>query len=195
MTLGADVLPGTPQYGFVLTRLHYRYGADDLGEDIVFRAASPIVGGRGMPDQEGNLEQGTQPGSINNFQGRYVILHPWEGPLACESPMRGQWGGPPDGRQPQPMAAASQLTRTSDAAPSQANLGIMVAQDIPEIGVTQGVPVESEGTVVVDRGPPPAAAQGDGGGCASCDVAGGGGPWGALALSLVVAAFLFRRRI
>ena len=30
----------------VLTRLHYRYGRDDLGEDLVFRPAPPIVGGR-----------------------------------------------------------------------------------------------------------------------------------------------------
>ncbi|MDH5493416.1 MAG: DUF2330 domain-containing protein, partial [Myxococcales bacterium] len=51
-TLGADVVPGGA-YGFVLTRLHYRYGPDGLGEDLFFRPAEPIVGGRGMPDAEG----------------------------------------------------------------------------------------------------------------------------------------------
>ena len=198
LTLGADVIPGTPQYGFVLTRLHYRYEESDLGEDIVFRAAGPIVGGRGMPDQEGNMqEQGAQPGSINNFQGRYVILHEWEGPIACATPNRGSWGGPPSGSTPQPIAATSRLSGGGAPTGSQANLGMLVAQDIPELGITQGVPTEQ--TVVVDRGPsqaPPAAAAGDGGGCASCDAGGNGAPWGAAALAaFVLGVLLFRRRI
>lgn len=32
--------------GFVLTRLHARYTKEALGEDLVFRAAPPIHGGR-----------------------------------------------------------------------------------------------------------------------------------------------------
>jgi hypothetical protein len=32
--------------GFVVTRLHLRYGKEGLGEDLVFRQAPPIVGGR-----------------------------------------------------------------------------------------------------------------------------------------------------
>ena len=50
-TLGADVLPARGDRsrrwrGFVLTRLHARYSRDSLGEDLVFRAAPPIQGGR-----------------------------------------------------------------------------------------------------------------------------------------------------
>jgi MYXO-CTERM domain-containing protein len=118
MTLGADVLPSTapspppgggapilrprfrPQSGnFVITRLHARYSKDALGDDLVFRAAPPIVGGREFMQGEGKLEQGARPDASNNFQARYVIRHPWTGPMACKNPTRGVWGGPP-GRDP-----------------------------------------------------------------------------------------------
>ena len=39
LTLGADVLPSRAMGGFVLTRMHARYGKSALGDDIVFRAA------------------------------------------------------------------------------------------------------------------------------------------------------------
>jgi hypothetical protein len=81
LTLGADVLPGKPQYGFVLTRLHARYTAEDLKDDIVFKAAAPIIGGREhyTGDTWGDvasLERGAAPSGINNFQGRYAIRYP-----------------------------------------------------------------------------------------------------------------------
>jgi uncharacterized protein (TIGR03382 family) len=63
MTLGADVLP-TPATDFVLTRLHARYGKD-IKHDLVFAAAAPLA-----------------------FESRYVIRHPWDGPLRCEHPRR-----------------------------------------------------------------------------------------------------------
>jgi uncharacterized protein (TIGR03382 family) len=92
-TLGADVLP-SPTYDFVLTRLHARYGKD-LKDDLVFAAAPAIAGGREFLQQAGQLEQGVQSSSINMFQGRYAIRHPWLGPVRCEHPRRGVWGGPP----------------------------------------------------------------------------------------------------
>jgi MYXO-CTERM domain-containing protein len=121
-TLGADVLPSlappqppgvgapivaprVPRYlmnGFVVTRLHARYSKDALGDDLFFRAAPPIVGGREFVRDGGKLEQGAQPDSQNNFQARYAIRHPWTGPIACAHPQRGMWGGPPSG----PMMAA-----------------------------------------------------------------------------------------
>jgi len=93
MTLGADVLP-SPQVDFVLTRLHARYGKD-LKDDLVFAAAPPIAGGREFLQKGGQLEQGVQSSSVNMFQGRYAIRHPWNGPIRCEHPRRGIWGGPP----------------------------------------------------------------------------------------------------
>jgi MYXO-CTERM domain-containing protein len=93
MTLGADVLP-SPTYDFVLTRLHARYGKD-LKDDLVFAAAPPIAGGREFLQTGGQLEQGVQSSGTNMFQGRYAIRHPWTGPIRCEHPRRGLWGGPP----------------------------------------------------------------------------------------------------
>jgi hypothetical protein len=115
MTLGGDVLPGVApppppgggapiipprispyaMNGFVVTRLHARYSKDALGDDLFFRAAPPIVGGRESMSTNGKLEQGARPDSQNNFQARYVIRHPWTGPIACAHPQRGMWGGPP----------------------------------------------------------------------------------------------------
>jgi hypothetical protein len=126
-TLGVDVLPSTQARpgdddvpvgrgrpksrrpwgagGFTLTRLHARYGKDSLGEDLVFRAASAIVGGREMHGANGKLEHGAIASSTNNFQGRYIIRHPWTGAITCKDPQRGIWGGPPGGGEPRPTPA------------------------------------------------------------------------------------------
>ena len=122
-TLGEDVL-GNPSTagagrggfiglggGWVLTRLHARYTADTMKEDLVFQKAEPIVGGRGMPHGIKVIEQGILgeqraiPSSMNNFQGRYIILNPWEGEIKCEDPTRGRWGGPVNGATSKPTAA------------------------------------------------------------------------------------------
>jgi hypothetical protein len=82
--------------GFVLTRLHARYGKT-VTEDLVFKAAEPIVGGREHVVANGKLEERSRPDSINNFQARYAIRHEWTGPITCKNPVRGRWGGPPNG--------------------------------------------------------------------------------------------------
>jgi hypothetical protein len=98
---------GINGYGFVLTRLHARYDKTSLGEDLIFRAAPPIVGGReSMSGPDGSLEKGAVPASLNNFQGRYAIRHAWKGPIACANPVRGRWGGPPSGEAQQGPSAA-----------------------------------------------------------------------------------------
>ena len=96
-TLGADVLYNDSESewrSFVITRLHARYDADNLGEDLVFEEATPIAGGREFLDAQGAIEQGAQSWDFNNFQGRYIIRHPWEGAVLCAFPEWGKWGGP-----------------------------------------------------------------------------------------------------
>jgi MYXO-CTERM domain-containing protein len=111
-TLGADVLPGPGladgpladglvdpmmTWEFVLTRLHARYDATSLGEDLVFQRAAAIAGGREYPAADGKLERGAmvQPeGFYNDFQARYAIRHGWEGPVECANPQPGIWGDP-----------------------------------------------------------------------------------------------------
>jgi hypothetical protein len=111
MTLGLDVMPPAvqegAQYSFVLTRLHARYDKSSLGEDLIFKTAGPIVGGREFLRDDGGLEQGAVASGQNNFQGRYIIRHAWKGPIACASPIRGRWGGPPAGVAASQPAAAT----------------------------------------------------------------------------------------
>jgi hypothetical protein len=109
--LGTDALTTPNPGGFVITRLHARYSKDALGDDLFFRAAPPIVGGREFMQHGSSLEEGARPAGQNNFQARYVIRHPWTGPIACANPQRGIWGGPPDGREPVQAAAKIGFSR------------------------------------------------------------------------------------
>jgi len=150
LTLGADVLPpaagvGLDRYpgqlqraqtgGFVLTRLHARYGKAALGDDLVFRAAPPILGGREARGAGGAVEHGAVRGEYNNFQGRYAVRHPWTGPVACQEPHRGLWGGPPQGGSA-PAQAAQDL---AFAPRGQVELASYLTSDVPELGVIAGV--------------------------------------------------------
>jgi hypothetical protein len=105
LTLGGDVLKDANAWDFVLTRLHARYDKASLGEDLVFKAAKPIVGGREFLKDGKELETGAVESSMNNFQGRYAIRYPWTGPVKCQKPVYGRWGGPPGQAKPPPGAA------------------------------------------------------------------------------------------
>lgn len=207
-TLGADVL-GDPDDeekpsfrgrgrrrggfsgGFVLTRLHARYSKDSLGEDLVFRAAKPITGGREVRSADGALEHGSVPADMNNFQGRYAIRHEWKGPITCASPQRGIWGGPPNGVAPSAPRAALDLAFVARDA---VKLPMMVKQEIPEIGVKPGVPLPEPATPATS----PAVQtvpQKKSGGCAGCTTSGTEGRGAALGgLGLALSALLLRAR-
>ncbi len=154
-TLGADVLSGqNPDEGrwgggqrFVLTRLHARYGKD-ITNDLTFKAADAIVGGREHMAAGGKLEHGAEKGSYNNFQGRYAIRYPWTGPITCKDPKRDRWGGPPSGQSTQTRPAVD----LAFAPRGQVKLAAAVLTDIPELGVTAGGP---EPVVVATKDPAP----------------------------------------
>src|SRR5262245_39393832 len=126
------VMPGFGM-DFVLTRLHARYGKD-LKDDLVFKAAPPIVGGREFVQTGGKLEEGAKPSSVNNFQGRYAIRHRWTGPVACKNPSRGIWGGPPSGSSVGPQAAMN----LAFVPRGQVSLPASIEGDVPEIGLRKG---------------------------------------------------------
>jgi hypothetical protein len=99
-------VPRRKYYGlrssFVLTRLHARYTRDAVGDDLVLKEAPPLSGGREVRrGGDGQLETtatiAADSHGTNAFQGRYAIRHPWTGRIACESPVRNVWGGPPNG--------------------------------------------------------------------------------------------------
>ncbi len=130
MTLGADVTGGQLAAGnFVLTRLHARYGKTDMKDDLRFREASAVTGGREQWSKQG-LEYGATPSQQNFFQARYAIRHWWTGEITCKNPRRGVWGGPPDGNYQQTIAAG----RTAFAPRGKVELATMINRDLWEIG-------------------------------------------------------------
>jgi hypothetical protein len=186
--------PSFQPYGFVLTRLHYRYDKDGLDEDLVFRAAGPIVGGRGMPDQTGELgERRAQASSFNNFQGRYVMLHPWEGEAACENPQRGMWGGPSGGRAPAAFVAGNTALEGATTKTLSGQLPALIQTDIPELDLEAGtVDLAPKGAPGSDGGR--LGPTGGGGSLDGCSVsAAKSASFGWIALC-IVAMWLSRRR-
>jgi hypothetical protein len=186
-TLGADTLSDAQTFGYrgwTLSRLHARYTKDSLTDDLVFRKAEAILGGREIYGDNGQLEHGAtpQPGGYNNFQGRYIMRHPWTAPVQCTQPHRGVWGGPPNGggSPSMPQSALSPNSQGGAARPASASpigardLKTLINQDVPEIGVK----------------PQPRAS--------GCTVAGRGAPLGAGLLLLGVLGsgfvFVFQRR-
>jgi hypothetical protein len=171
--------------GFVLTRLHVRYGKESLGDDLVFRAAAPIQGGREWMGTDGKLESGAKPSGMNNFQGRYAIRHAWNGPIACENPRRGVWGGPPPsvtyGNTPKAAVDLAFVKRGG------IQLASLVETPVPELGLSPLAPAPAPiNTDSIGARPPaspsatPApAASSHGGGCA---IGRGGAPTLALLL-------------
>jgi len=131
MTLGGDIVGGQIGRGnFVLTRLHARYGKADMKDDLRFRVAKPVTGGREQWSKNG-LEYGATPSEQNFFQARYAIRHWWTGPIQCANPVRGVWGGPPDGNY-QPTIAASKL---AFAPRGKLEVASVIKRDLWEIGL------------------------------------------------------------
>jgi hypothetical protein len=112
--MGRQFFGGGPSW--VLTRLHTRYSKETLSEDLIFREAKPAMGGRanwnGTNGDEGASVSQTDSGGVNNFQGRYIIRHYWNGPVACKDPVYDTWGGAPGnpGARPAPTAAKGLAT-------------------------------------------------------------------------------------
>jgi MYXO-CTERM domain-containing protein len=181
MALGADVIGEDLAAGLVLTRLHARYDKSALGEDLVFKTAKPIVGGREV--MMGNaLETGARPDSINNFQGRYAIRHEWTGPIECSDPKRGVWGEPPSGHDSKVMAAQD----LAFAPRGGVQLASMVRHPVPEIALE---PTDSKQP---HAGAPPPVPPGAGG-CA-CTLEKRSSPvGGVLGLVLLVLGLVWRR--
>ncbi len=161
-TLGADVLdPQAPRtngwggnsFDLVLTRLHARYGKD-IKDDLVFREATPIVGGREIRGPSGELEHGSSPADMNNFQGRYAIRHEWTGPLRCEKPIRHRWGGPPAEITQLADQGVMAATNLAFAPRGKVALPDLVAQDVPEIGVKVGTVTQESSTSSISSSKP-----------------------------------------
>ncbi len=127
-------------YGMNVTRLHTRYNQETLRNDLVFREAGAVVGGREhvVDPRTSQLEMGAVPAgsTMNNFQARYAIRHLWDGPIQCEHPVRNRWGAQPTpGYTQHGIVAATDLT-------AQPRTGIelqrVVQTAVPELGLRGG---------------------------------------------------------
>ena len=221
VTLGADVVDpaaaNEQAFGqmsnWVLTRLHARYDKDELEEDLVFRAAPPIFGGRGTPDGVPGTfsEEGSKSSAFNQFQGRYAILHAWQGAIDCQQPVRGRWGGPPAGQ----TAGVKAAGNLGFAPPKEAVQLAQVVRDakVPglraELGATTAPGANPKGTVpdansqdpapgagLPEPAPPTGQAPQEARGCDRCAAATGPAPVpsGMLAGLVLLGAGAWRRR-
>ncbi|MEO8842628.1 MAG: DUF2330 domain-containing protein [Kofleriaceae bacterium] len=132
-TLGGDVIGNGIENDFVLTRLHARYGKSEMKDDLRFREAKPVTGGRETYAKDG-IEYGAKPSQQNFFQARYAVRHWWAGAMTCKNPQRGVWGGPPDGGDQQTIAAG----KSAFAPRGKMQLGTVIGRDLWEIGVKKG---------------------------------------------------------
>lgn len=200
LTLGADTLGADAEYNrdWVVTRLHARYEKDDIGEDLVFQAADPIVGGREfVVGDNGKLEEGAKPGDINNFQGRYIIRHPWDGEIDCEDPTYGVWSSPRTSGVAQSPTTTNETIDVDDAF----ELDTRLVDDVPELQI-EGKGQREAGTTPSGE-PSENNASGPGGeggakadpGCGGCAAGGPAGPAGAVLLVLFGWATLRGRRL
>ena len=149
---GGEEASTTPSE-WVLTRLHYRYGASALGQDLVFRRAEGVIGGRELRDETGLLEP-TAPAPMNNFQARYAIRHPFEGAITCVAPVRGFWGGPPSGAAP-PTGVATDL---GAVARGGLGLGTFLESPVPALDFVPEEPLAPLADLTPPLPPPSPAA-------------------------------------
>lgn len=186
-TLGGDVVgDGEVNWrNWTLTRIHLRYDSSTLGDDLVFAEAEPIFGGREVRDERGELETGSAPGWTNNFQGRYIIRHRWDGPVDCDSPVYGRWGGPDGAEFPgAPQSATSPNTEgasSTDGATASGG-GELPSDDLEDL-VYDNIP---ELDVIASNEPPESTSASSGCGCESAD--------GSVLLLLMGGLYLVNRR-
>ncbi len=105
-----DLSPMSGRYGsFIISRMHTRMTDESPKQDLIFREAPAVMGGRENRDQRGILEVGASTSRWGNaFQTRFVIRHPWTQPMQCAAPHRGVWSGVnPEGIAIAPLAATN----------------------------------------------------------------------------------------
>lgn len=156
-TLGADVIATQNSEDdfyeykdWTLTRIHLQYEKDQIGEDLIFKKADAVVGGRELHDEDGKIETGVRVSEYgqNAFQARYIIRHPWTGDVACPDPKFGEWGGHPEGGGSTTLTAQSPNSTGSTvfADGSKADkVEELLIDDIPELDIIASGKVKAAG--------------------------------------------------
>jgi len=119
---------------WVLTRLHARYSKETLSEDLIFREAKPAMGGRAnWNGTNGDEGAAVAEGGVNNFQGRYIIRHYWNQPVACKTPQYDLWGGAPGNPNAKPTPTAAKGLATAPR--GKVVLSAEVRSPVPLLGI------------------------------------------------------------
>jgi hypothetical protein len=119
---------------YVITRLHHRYDAKSLTEDIELRPAASVEGGIDLPTgPEGAASGSVSPGSDNRLQIRYSALHPNKKVIQCENPTRYRWGkAPPEYRGLRKTWTARDLAYKKR---DKFVLNEVIKSDVPALGI------------------------------------------------------------
>jgi MYXO-CTERM domain-containing protein len=105
----------------VLSRLRVR-ATKGASSALKLRPAAALEGGReegptGEPEKKVYFAE-----HANNFRARYVVRHPWAGPIPCEDPKRGVWGArPKNAPSSKPAAPSSPSGRPTASAAADAS--------------------------------------------------------------------------
>lgn len=124
---------------YVLTRLHARYDRQTLSEDLIFREAGPITGGR---DGDRGNSAGPSARDRNSFQARYTIRHYWRGPITCSAPRYRQWLRTPLDRSGYSRRRSPPLAATNLVGSPQAPISLqgIVRTAVPDLDLP-GIPL------------------------------------------------------
>jgi MYXO-CTERM domain-containing protein len=169
---------------YVITRLHHRYDAAGLPEDIVLKAAGHVQGGLGEPNgPRGDLPTAVEPAEQSRLQTRFTFLHPSKSEEKCENPVRWRWGKAPRSyRGLRKVWTAKDMDRKSRT--QFASLKEVITTSVPALDIDVSAPA-------TEAAPPPPAEKS---GCAfvAPDSSRTGGLFGVIGLGLV--GLLRRRR-
>lgn len=154
---------------WVLTRLRARLDGA-APETIVLEDAPPMRGG----SEVRRADEGGP--AVPDFHTRYVIRHPWSGPIACEAPERDRWIDPP----------SMEALTLPEAGALEAPLSVLIAPP--------PTPVAPPPTIAPPVAPAPAPAAPAGCACRGTGRSGGGPLLPALMATLAILALLNLRR-
>jgi len=205
----------------VLSRLRVR-AAKGTGADLELRTAAAIEGGREEGPSGAAEKKVYFSEHANNFRARYVVRHPWAGPIACQDPKRGLWGpkpkippapsGKPVTPPPTASASASSSASGKPVAPTPAERALAALleggalPDLQPYAIAYRAAPEPPKSAPVASGssapsspsatPPPSgsAAPGSGGGCGCRAEPAPVAPWSWIAISAIAAAIALVRK-
>ncbi len=177
---------------FVLTRLHYRYGADAMPDDVELGPAPPLEGGVALPQGEfGESDLAVKEAEKNQFQSRYNGVFPNKVVVKCDNPRHHRWGKAPRSyRGLRKIWVAEDLSRRSR---SRVELEGAVLSAVPALDLAGEAAKKAAEEAATAPAQTPDAEEKKEGDC-GCKAAGsptGGAGW---LLSLGIAAVWFGRR-